>query len=95
MSFELQILDVLLVFLAALIAKDGSSLADLAQRPSGSKAESSKRCMSFVDSLFNILASCTNSGSSDLLYLVGSGNIELKREGLSKKDKSQVLVIHY
>ena len=94
MGSELQILDILLVFLAALVAKDGSSLADLAQRPSGSRAESSKRCMSFVDSLFNILVSCTNSGSSDLLYLVGSGDINLKREGLSKKDKSQVFIIH-
>ncbi|KAM6497239.1 hypothetical protein JOM56_007712 [Amanita muscaria] len=91
---EDKMLDILLVFLAALVAKDGSSLADLAQRPSGSRAESSKRCMSFVDLLFNILASCTNSGSSDLLYLVGSGDVDLKREGLSKKDKSQLISIY-
>ena len=75
-----------MAFLAALIARDGASLAELA----GSKAESS----SFVDTLFSVLASCTSSSTSDLLQLIETGDIELKQAGMTKRDHGQVPSTH-
>ncbi|KAK2462751.1 hypothetical protein APHAL10511_005269 [Amanita phalloides] len=91
---EDKILDLLLAFLASLIARDGPSLTELAQRPSGSKAESSKDYTSFVDTLFSILACSTSSATLDLLRLVEVGDVELKRVGLTKKDRAQLALIH-
>lgn len=93
--FCAQILDLLLALLAALIARDGASLTELAQRSSGCKDGSSKQHSSFVDTLFSILASSTSSPTSDLPRLIEAGDTELRKAGLSKKDHSQVLLGYY
>jgi len=87
-SSFVQILDLLLAFLATLIARDNTSLTELAQRPSGSKNENHDH--SFVDTLFSVLASSTGSPTPDLPQLIEAGDIELRKAGLSKKDRSQV-----
>ncbi|KAF8638444.1 hypothetical protein AX17_002201 [Amanita inopinata Kibby_2008] len=95
---EDKILDLLLAFLSALIARDRPSLADLAQKPSGSSNDEqlrdSKPHGSFVDIIFTLIASCTSSGTPDLLRLVEAGDVELKRAGLTKKDRGQLALIY-
>ncbi|PFH46671.1 hypothetical protein AMATHDRAFT_199190 [Amanita thiersii Skay4041] len=105
-----KILDLLLAFLAALITRDKTSLHDLAHRTqlltSGDEEQDvnhhHRDRPSFVDVLFSLLTSCTSSTTSDLLTLIidnpnlatTTTTTDLKRAGLSKKDRIQVGLIH-
>ena len=96
-------MDTLLVFFASLVARDATSLADLARRRSSSptvdptsssteqKQGDHKPC-SFVDTLFTLLEIATSG--PDALKLVGPksnlGDAEFKKFGFRKKDRGTV-----
>lgn len=99
-----QVLDTLLAFFAALVARDPADLVDLAQRacqPSRlstpekgkQKQEDPERLpSSLVDTLFSLLVPCS---SGDPLALISSNDrhvqdSELKKMGVQKKDRTLV-----
>lgn len=95
-----KVLDTLLTFFAALVARDPSDLVDLAQRSSQpsptptpekgqQKEDTQKPPSSLVNTLFSLL------GASDPLVLVsplfkdrGLQDAEFKKMGLQKKDRA-------
>ncbi|KAJ7035568.1 hypothetical protein C8F04DRAFT_1097704 [Mycena alexandri] len=78
---EDRIMDILLAFFAALVARDPASLSDLAQRASSS----------FTSTLFSILG--TSSQSVDPLTYI-SDAAQLRKLGFSKKDQNLLTTIH-
>ncbi|KAG6812337.1 hypothetical protein H0H92_003324 [Tricholoma furcatifolium] len=106
---EDKLLDTLVAFFVALVAKDPASLRDLAQRtpspppsPSLGSSSTTKDASepTMVDTLFTLL-----SASSDALALVSTSSgqkakneVELKRLGVGKKDRALIstplLVLH-
>ncbi|KAF5316194.1 hypothetical protein D9619_006277 [Psilocybe cf. subviscida] len=94
---EDKILDIIMVFFAALVARDPTSLAELASRPPSEPSSSSTKNKheeadhgSFVEVLFAILSSMTPD--ADPLVVVASrpgvGDTDLKKVGLAKRDRA-------
>ncbi|KAF5351350.1 hypothetical protein D9758_007979 [Tetrapyrgos nigripes] len=87
-----KVLDVLLAFFCALVARDLVSLTDLAERttsPSSSVSQSS-----FVATLFSLLSSLTLS--TDPLYLSSNfptADAQLKKLGIMKSDRAMISTI--
>ncbi|KAJ7497955.1 hypothetical protein B0H11DRAFT_1997995 [Mycena galericulata] len=78
---EDKIMDILLVFFAALVSRDPASLSDLAQRP----------LSSFSSTLLSVLR--TSPPSNDPLIFI-SDPAQLRKLGLSKKDQNLLTAIH-
>jgi hypothetical protein len=87
-----KILDIILVFFAALAARDISILSDLAQRSPISSSlkeeDGQEEHSSFVDTLFQLLGIVISK--NDPLLLVSSksdiGSTVMKKAGLNKRD---------
>ncbi|KAF8809523.1 hypothetical protein BYT27DRAFT_7094210 [Phlegmacium glaucopus] len=91
---EDNILDIILVFFAALAARDTSILSDLAQR-SSSKEDDQEGHGSFVDTLFQLLGIVVSK--NDPLLLVSSKTdigALIKKAGINKRDFETVKTIH-
>lgn len=90
-----KILDIILVFFAALAARETSILSDLVRRPSTElplNEDGQEGHGSFVDSLFQLLGIVISK--DDLLSLVSSKSDGLiKKAGINKRDLETVCFI--
>lgn len=71
----MQVLDVVLLFFAALVAREPRDLSELYEKPD------------FIDVLLNFLGSLDKSNDPLWLISCGLGDVELKRAGVTKADK--------
>ncbi|KAK7437383.1 hypothetical protein VKT23_018628 [Stygiomarasmius scandens] len=89
---EDKVLDILLVFFASLIARDLTSLVDLATR---SPASTSSSDSLFISTLFDLLSNLTLS--TDPLHIISNSSEvvgELKKLGIMKADRALLKSIH-
>ncbi|KAK0239323.1 hypothetical protein EDD85DRAFT_1003520 [Armillaria nabsnona] len=88
-----KILDLILVFFSALVARDDVSLADVAER-SSSPSTSSSPTSYFATTLFAMLARLTPE--TDLLSIIaeGSSDIQLRKMGVKKNEQVLLRSIH-
>lgn len=102
-----QILDILLVFFVSLVARDPTSLSELAQKPPASPIsptpfkdkidDVASQDLSLLSVLFRLLA--ITSPDVDPLLLVASGSsagdAKFKKAGINKKDRSFVCFLWF
>ncbi|CAA7269251.1 unnamed protein product [Cyclocybe aegerita] len=84
---EDKILDILLVFFVALVARDPASLAELAERPSANPS-------SFIDTVFRIIDTMISCVDPLLLATNRCDDATFKKAGFDKKDRILLSGIH-
>ncbi len=88
---EDKLLDILLVFLVALIARNSDTLVELARQEITSGASDPENEVGSPDTLVSILFFILkNSADVDPLAMIPATDLEFKQIGLSKKDKVMV-----
>ncbi|KAK0188481.1 hypothetical protein F5146DRAFT_1055417 [Armillaria mellea] len=88
-----KILDLILVFFSALVARDDVSLADVAER-SSSPSTSSSPTSYFATTLFAMLARLTPETDLLSIIAVSSPDIQLRKMGIKKNEQVLLRSIH-
>ncbi|KAF4610570.1 hypothetical protein D9613_007096 [Agrocybe pediades] len=104
---EDKLLDILLLFFIALVARDADSLAELAERSAASSPTASQvihkatatdeegRSTAFIDILFRFLDAFPSDKDPIKASAVGQvGDAELKKVGISKKDRTMLSTVY-